>query len=201
MDKLSSIGYDTSNLQKRVDINVQDSGLVVVDNPDFFKGQEFRTFYEFSTTKGTQIPASNRVLFKVVIGANNMMLESLDLSIDDGTVRATSHLGGVITGAFVTTQPIIPANSATGTPAFTATTVITATAAGLAAAVNITGSSERDVIRIKTPSGGGASSSGNSPVDSVRGLPALATFHILVENTGVGNAEGVIKLRWIERAP
>lgn len=201
MDKLSVIGYDTSNLGKRVDIDVQDGGVVIVDNPDFFNGREFRSYYEFSVAKGTQIPASQRVLFKFVLGANNVFLESLDLSVDDGTVRATSHLGGVITGAFVTTPTVIPANSATGTPAFTATSVITATAAGLAAAVNITGSSERDVIRIKTPSGGGASSSGTSPVDSIRGLPALATFHILVENTGAGNAEGVIKLRWVERAP
>jgi hypothetical protein len=167
--------------------------------PGFMRGREFRSFYEFSTVGGTQIPVSNRVLFKFVLGAN-MMLEAVELSIDDGAVRVSSHAGGVITGVFSTTLPIIPANSMTGTPAYTALTVITATPAGLAAAVNITGSSVRDVVRVKTPAGGGASNSEVSTVDSVRGLPSGATFYILVENTGIGVVEGTLRLRWQEPA-
>jgi hypothetical protein len=168
-------------------------------NPGFFRGREFRTFYEFSTTGGTQIPANNRVLFRTVLGSN-MLLESLELSIDDGQVRVTSHAGGTPTGAFVTTLPIIPANTMVGAPTYTSLTVISATAAGLAAAVAITGSSLRDVVRVKTPAGGGASNSENSAVDSVRGLPAGATFYILVENLGAGAVEGTMRLRWQEPA-
>jgi len=163
----------------------------------FYRGREFRSFYEFSTTAGTQIPANNRVLFKFVLGAN-MLLEAVELSIDDGQVRVSSHTGGVITGTFSATPPIIPANSMTGAPAYTSLTTITATPAGLAAAVNITGSSVRDVVRVKTPSGGGASNSETSTVDSVRGLPGGATFHILVENNGSGAVEGTLRLRWQE---
>jgi hypothetical protein len=168
-------------------------------NPGFFRGREFRSFYEFSTTAGTQIPANNRILFRAALGAS-MLLESLELSIDDGQVRVTSHAGGTPTGAFVTTLPIIAANSIVGTPVYTPLVVLSATAAGLIAAVNITGSSLRDVVRVKTPAGGGASNSENSTVDSVRGLPTGATFYILVENLGAGNVEGTLRMRWQEPA-
>jgi hypothetical protein len=66
--------------------------------------------------------------------------------------------------------------------------------------VAITGSSLRDVIRVKTPAGGGASNSENSTVDSARGLPAGATFYILVENIAAGAVEGTIRMRWQEPA-
>jgi hypothetical protein len=167
--------------------------------PGFYRGREFRSFYEFSTTGGTQIPAGNRVLFRAVL-ANNMLLEALELSIDDGQIRVTSHAGGTPTGVFATTLPIIAANSMVGTPVYAPTTVFSATAAGLPAAVAITGSSLRDVIRVKTPAGGGASNSENSTVDSARGLPAGATFYILVENIGAGAVEGTIRMRWQEPA-
>lgn len=169
-------------------------------SPGFFRGREFRTFYEFSAAAGTSIPAGQRVLFRTVLGAANMLLESLELSIDDGQVRVSSHAGGVITGVFGTVLPVIPANSMAGTPVYAATAVMSATAAGLAAAVNIVGSSVRDIIRVKTPSGGGASNSESSTIDSVRGLPATATFYILVENVGGGPVEGTMRMRWQEPA-
>lgn len=165
----------------------------------FYRGREFRSFYEFSTTAGTQIPANNRVLFKFVLGAN-MLLEAIELSIDDGQVRVTSHAAGTVTGVFSTTLPVIAANGMTGTPAYSSLIAITATPAGLAAAVNITGSSVRDVVRVKTPAGGGASNSENSTVDSARGLPSGATLHIMVENLGAGVVEGTMRLRWQEPA-
>lgn len=188
---LTASGWETeSNQVRRLRV---DEGQA-----EFYQGREFRSFYEFSTTGGTQIPAGQRVLFKAVLGASNMLLEALELSIDDGQVRVSSHAGGVITGVFGVTLPIIPGNSMVGTPAYVATAAFTATAAGAAAAVNITASSVRDVVRVKTPAGGGASNSENSTIDSVRGLPAGATFYILVENIGAGVVEGTLRLRWQE---
>jgi hypothetical protein len=165
-------------------------------SPGFMRGREFRSFHEFSVTGGSQIPANQRVLFRFVLGAN-MLLESLEISIDDGQVRVTSHAGGVATGVF-TAMPVIPANSMVGVPVYATLTGLAVTPAGLPAAVNITGSVLRDVFRVKTPAGGGASMSVPSTIDSVRGLPIGATFYVLVENNGAGPVEGTLRLRWQE---
>lgn len=165
-------------------------------SPGFVAGREFRSFHEFSVAAGSQIPANNRVLFRFVLGAN-MLLDSLELAIDDGQVRVTSHAGGTPTGVF-SALPVIPANSMVGTPVYTSLTALAATPPGSAAAVNIVGSVLRDVFRVKTPAGGGASMSVPSTIDAPRGLPAGATFYVLVENNGTGPVEGTLRLRWQE---
>jgi hypothetical protein len=165
-------------------------------SPGFVAGREFRSFHEFSVAAGSQIPAGQRVLFRFALGAN-MLLESLELSIDDGQIRVTSHAGGVAIGAF-TAMPVIPANSLAGVPGYASLTVLGVTPPGLPAAVGVSGSVLRDVFRVKTPPGGGASMSVPSTIDAPRGLPAGATFYVLVENIGAGPVEGTLRLRWQE---
>lgn len=172
---------------------------VDVGQTGFFAKREFRTFREFSALAGTHIPTSQRMLFRVVIPVN-IILISLTVISDNGFSRTTTHVGGTPTGAFVQTPPIFPANTMTEGPAPVApVVVITNTAAGLAAAVDITGSTLLDVLRLKIENATGAAATVGTFQDSERGV-APGTYYILVENIGSGDFEGVLKARWEQRA-
>lgn len=177
----------TTNPRLRVD----------VAETSFFEGREFRTFREFSQPLGTHLATNQRMLFRIVAPVN-FILMSLDVGADNGQIRVTSFTGGTPTGAFVQTLPIIPANSMVGTPAYTAQLVVTATAAGLIAAVNLTGGTLRDVLRLKVENSTGSASTVDSSQDSERGNPP-ATYYILLENIGPGDYEGTLRTRFEER--
>lgn len=177
----------TTNPRLRVDVG----------QTGFFENREFRTFREFSQPLGTHIPTNQRMLFRIVAPIN-FILMSLTVTADNGQIRVTSYVGGTPTGAFAQTPPILAANSMTTAPVYSPQLVITNTAAGLVAAVAITGGLLRDVLRLKVENSTGSAASVGTEQDSERGNPP-ATYYILVENIGAGDFEGVLKTRWEER--
>lgn len=177
----------TTNPRMRVDVG----------QTGFFEGREFRTFREFSVTAGTQIPAGQRMLFRAVIAVNTILM-SLDFAGDSGQIRVRTFVGGTPTGAFSETLPIIKANAMTVTPAYTGVNAIHATAPGNAAAVDLTGGTQLDVLRLKVENATAQESSVGETADSERGL-APSTYYILVENIGSGAFEGTMHARFEER--
>lgn len=180
-------GGDGPNRRLRVDVG----------QTGFFAGREFRTFVEYYNTAGTQIPTGQRILYRAVTTVN-VILMSLEFAGDNGQIRVTTYRGGTPTGTFSNSLTAFPANGMTTAPAYTVTSVLTYTAPGASGAVNITGGTQLDVIRLKIENATGSASSVGAQVDSERGL-SPNTYYILVENIGTGIFEGTFKMRFEER--
>lgn len=177
----------TTNPRLRVD----------VAQTSFFENREYRVFREFSNPLGTHIPTNQRMLFRIVAPINFILMD-FGVTGDNGQIRISSFSGGTPVGTFSQTPARIPANSMTTAPAYTPQLVVTNTPAGLLAAVNITGGSLLDVLRLKVENSSGSASSVGAAQDSARGAPP-ATYYFLVENIGPGDFEGVLSARWEER--
>lgn len=164
--------------------------------PLFYRGREFRTFFEFSTENGNAIPTGQRILIRAVFGANTLLTLAGN-SLDEGKVRIRSFAGATPTGVFSVALPVIRANAMSTVPAYTSLTTFDATAPGLPAAVGVTGGVQGDVVREEVATATGQQSSVGSGADPERGLPPGAVY-VLIESIGTGPAEGVIRFRWAE---
>lgn len=161
----------------------------------FFDRREFRIFREFATALGTQIPTGQRVLLRFVAPLNTILTMG-QITVDSGHARITTYLAGTPTGAF-SALPIYSANTMSDVAAYVPVVTVDITAAGLPAAVAITGS-PLDVLRLKVSTAGGQAQSIGTSGDVERGIMA-GTYFILIENLGADVLEGVLKLRWEER--
>lgn len=164
----------------------------------FFARREFRTFKAFDAGLSTQIPTGQRVLIRTVTAVNTIFV-NLEFDFDNGAIRVSTYNGGTPTGTFNQTLPVISTNTMTEKPAYTAVTVLTATAPGTSGAVNLTGGTLLDVVRLKSANATSSTTTISSTSDNPRGVPAAQTFYLLVENISNGDAEGTIHIRWEER--
>jgi hypothetical protein len=158
---------------------------VDVGQTSFFAGREFRTYKELNIANG-----ATYVIKSVV--PKNIILLGLQLVIDDGWVRLSTHAGGTEGGTYSETLPLIRANTMIGTPVITPATVLTAGGTQ-------SGGTELDVIRLKTVNGTGSAISVGSISASERGI-APGTYYFKFQNLGTGAIQGMFNARFEERA-
>lgn len=158
----------------------------------FFEGREFLFAHEFSIGAG---------LTKVIkiVTLRPVIVQSFDLSIDDGTLRFTRKTGGTEGGSFsesITPQAV---NSMVGPSdrrlyagvPFASNTVVTAGG-------TLTGGTAFDVMRLRTSNATAqAVTVGKTDTDQV-GVPAGTRYYVL-ENLGAGTVNGVLRVKWEER--
>ncbi len=157
---------------------------VDVAQTGFFAGREFRTFRRLSIAAGATL------VIRAVVPIN-VILFGLDVDVTDNWIDVETVTGGTSGGSFAETLPVFNRNNMTGTPAYSAQTVLTAGGTH-------TGGTVLDVLAARASSATAqASSVGNSMSDE-RGI-APGTYYFRVTNPGSGTATGVFKARWEER--
>lgn len=155
---------------------------VDVGQTGFFKGREFRSFYEFS------VPSTQTAVIKVVAGVDTIVQQFItDLWTADARIELVT--GGTEGGTFSTSLPVLRCNG-----------MVTDynSAVTLAVGGTHTGGTVQDFIQlyaVDNPAKGSAVESSN---DSVLGFPA-GTFYIRIQNINSVTATGVFKARWEER--
>jgi hypothetical protein len=152
----------------------------------FYAGREFRTFKELS------IAAAATYVLRYV-SPINVILTGIELTIDNGQVRAASVVGGTPGGAFAEVLPVLARNSMTERPLPLYAPQVVWTAGG-----TLTGGTELDVVRLKVENASAAASSVGNREQDERGL-GPATIYIRIQNIGVGLLEGTFNARWEER--
>ena len=159
----------------------------------FFEGREFRTFKELNVANGATY------VIKAVVPIN-IILFGLELTIDDGSARLSTAVGGAEGGTFSETLPIFGTNNMTSGPDHRRARngSVYASQVALTAGGTHTGGTELDVIRLKTTNASGSAISvGNMP-DSERGV-GPNTYYFRLQNLGTGALLGTLKTRWEER--
>ena len=156
---------------------------VDVAQTGFFRGREFRTFYEFS------IAAGNSVTLKVN-SPIDFILFSQSLTVDSGDIRFSAVVGATETGSFTTDLPIIGKNRMSTIPQPPYVCPITIKNGG-----TITGGTVVEVFRIHTSAATGQEATVGGVQGSERGLPA-GNYYLTLQNTGTGTATGVYRFWW-----
>lgn len=98
MDILSRVINGTKRGYQRLAVDVGQTG--------FFEGREFRTFYEIDFV------ASQKMIVKAECPVD-FILQQLELTLDQGSVRMRTIVGASFTGEYNKTLPIIGKNSMT----------------------------------------------------------------------------------------
>lgn len=156
---------------------------VDVAQTSFFEGREFRAYKEWTTaTTATYVIRATVPL--------DIVLFALGVTLEAGSARVETVLGGTPGGTFSEILPIFPANTMSTRP-----TPIYANQTVLAAGGTLTGGTVIDVLRAKAADNSNfAASVGTGPSDE-RGV-AANTYYFRITLTG---AIGVFKARWEER--
>lgn len=137
----------------------------------FIEGREFRTFKEISFE-------ANQVYIIKVVAPYDLLLSQLDLTLDSGSVKMTTYVGGTPTGSFTEIIPLIPKNnmSRRPTPYYTPVTQLSAIPSG----GTLTGGTAIDIIRVVAANATAQQQSvGSAPFD-VRGVGA-GTYYLKFE--------------------
>ena len=165
---------------------------VDVGQTGFFEGREFRTFKELSIASGATL------VMRIIVPVNTI-LQNVRLSLDAGSVKLRTVVGGTPTGTFSEALPIIPKNTMTGSvfpapplPLYTAQNTVGSGATALTGGVDI------DVIRIVVANASGQAQSVGASVDDSRGV-GPGTYYWIFNNFGSGTATGVFSSFWEER--
>ncbi len=150
-------------------------------------GHQGRTFREFS------IAAGATYLIRVTVNVNTL-LWSVDLSVDSGSVRLATYVGG--TPAITPTDviPVIPKNTTNERP--TPFYVLQNQLAG--AATTLTGGTLIDVVRVATAGATAQQVSVGSLPFSERAV-APGTYFWVLNNYSNSTATGVFSSFWEER--
>ena len=137
----------------------------------FLEGREFRMFKELSLESG-------QVYILKVQAPVDLLLGQLDLTLDSGTVRMTSYIGGTPTGTFSESIPLIPKNNMSKRPSpyYTPQTVLTAIPTG----GTLTGGTVIDIVRVAASNATAQQQSVGSVPFDVRGVSA-GTYYIKLE--------------------
>jgi hypothetical protein len=155
--------------------------MVEEDHTAFFEARERRSFKEWATatTAAYVIRATAPI---------NIILQSLDISLEAGSARIETVVGGTPGGTWAEALPILNANSMTTAPAYTGQLA-------LDAGGTHTGGVTIDVLRAKTDTNTNKSSSVGGVLGSDRGV-APGVYYFRITLTG---AIGVASFRWEER--
>jgi hypothetical protein len=188
--------YDNSLPKTSDRLSTFDRVRVDVAQTSFWEGREFRTFKELS------IPALSTIVIKAVVPID-IILFSLQLSLDIGAIRMPTVVGGTEGGSFSSSLPIFGANNmaqpvnhrktfGVSSDAFYVPQVLLSTGG------THTGGTELDVITLKTQGNSQqASSVGTGPTDE-RGV-APNTYYFRLQNTSNDVLAGKFSARWEER--
>lgn len=165
---------------------------VDVSQTGFTEGREFRTFKELSIGSG------NTLVMRITVPVNTI-LQNVVLSLDAGSIRLRTVVGGTPTGTFSESLPIIAKNTMTGgippapiLPLYVSQNSIASGATALTGGVDI------DIIRIVVANASGQAQSVGAAVDDSRGV-GPGTYYWVFNNFGSGTATGVFSSFWEER--
>jgi hypothetical protein len=160
--------------------------------PAFFDGREFRTFKELS------IPANGTYVMRATVPLD-VIFFGLEVTIDLGTLRLATVVGGTPGGTFSEVLPRFATNNmAPGHNHKDDYPGVYMPQCMLHGGGTHTGGTTLDVIRLKaSPSGGG--SSVQYALQGDRGI-AVGTYYFRFQNLDATNAiNGVFKARWEEK--
>lgn len=159
---------------------------VDVAQTSFFEGREGRTFLELNIANGTT------QVIKVVTPVD-VILHDLTVTVDEGSLRLSTLVGGTEGGSFSTPLPVIPKNTAAErpTPYYTLQTTISTGGTH-------TGGTVLDIIRVVASTATSQRSSVGGGIASERGI-AANTYYFKLENIGSGSVTGVFSGWWEER--
>jgi len=148
----------------------------------FLEGREFRMFKELNL-------ASGQVYIVKVQTPVDLLLGQLDLTLDSGSLRMTTYVGGTPTGTFSETLNLVPKNnmSKRPTPYYTPQTVLTAIPTG----GTLTGGTEIDVVRVVASNATAQQQSVGSVPFDVRGVSS-GTYYLKLEVLS-GTVTGVLR--------
>lgn len=191
------MGHYTNNLNHTSDRwSTFERLRVDVAQTGFFEGREFRSYKELN------IAALTTYVMKIVVPVN-IIIQGLDVQIEAGWLRLSSHVGGTEGGSFSETLPIRPKNNMTAGKDHRATyngnntvylPVVVITAGG-----THTGGTELDVSRLKASGNTQQGSSVGQSNDDSRGI-GPATYYFRLQNLHATDAiTGVFQARWEER--
>lgn len=154
----------------------------------FFEGREFRAFYEFSITSGSNVNA----VFTI---PHDWILWEQSLTADSGGIKLEYYIGANVSVAFANTLPIIGKNRMVSRlqPYYTSN-------ANIMIGGNFTGGTLLDVARVKAADQSVSATSIGGHILGERGLPA-GTYFVRLHNFSSDTARGVLNLFWEERPP
>lgn len=166
-------GGDGPNRRLRVDLA----------QTSFFAGREFRIFKEW--TSATTVAYVVRIEVPV-----NTILHELGISLEEGSARIETVVGGTPGGAFSEAMTAFSTNTMTEKPQPAYANQVVLTAGGTHA-----GGTVLDVLRLKSAGNSNFASSVGANAGAERGV-AAGTYYFRITLTG---AIGVLKARWEER--
>lgn len=153
----------------------------------FEEGRMFRAFYEIN------LAGSATHTFQIVVPVNTVLF-GLELSIDIGYLKLETIAGGTPSGTFDQALTAIPQNNMPSRPSPFYVAQNTVVGGG-----SVTGGTLIDVIRIKSESNSGKSSSVGNVGGDERGV-APGTYYFRLTNLDTTpSVLGTLKLRWEER--
>lgn len=151
----------------------------------FWAGREFRILYEYSVAAGAS------VYLKLDTTAVDCIVQILNASIWDGSVRVDATIGGTEGTAFATPLAQRRTNNMS-TADFTYTSQVAVQSGG-----TVTGGTLLEVTELDAAVGSGHHH--ESVVDASPLGAAKALYYFKITNTGAGTARGAIRVRWEER--
>jgi len=149
----------------------------------FYRGREFRTFYEFS------IPTGQSLAIRTVIGANTIFQEFF-LEIDSAKLKFEWFSGGTASGTWNNTFPVFRTNTTSNVDTSYSSQLVLTTGG------TFTGGTKIDVFALDSgnkKSAGAAGAEGHQV-----GLPPSTNF-IKLTNTDGATCVGIFKAIWDER--
>lgn len=159
----------------------------------FFEKLQFRTFKEFDAAGGSSIAAGATYVIRATVPVDVILL-SLDLTLDNGQGKVETMVGGTPGGTFAEALPLFNQNNM----ALEGPMPIPVSQVILEAGGTHTGGTRLDVFRVKVATATGQASSVDAAQGTQRGV-SPNTYYIRVVNTGAGALEGVLHAHWEER--
>lgn len=155
-----------------------------VSEAAFYRGREFRTFYEFS------IPTGTHIVLRAVTPVD-VLLQEFSVEIDAAKVKVEWFIGGTASGTWGTTLPIFRTNSMSSVDTSYSPQAVMTTGG------DFTGGTKLDVFSLDAGIKKSAAGTGGGESNKL-GMPP-ATYFIKITNTDGTTCNGVFKATWDER--
>jgi hypothetical protein len=149
----------------------------------FFRGREFRTFYEYSIASGSSVTLK-------ISSPIDFILFSQVLTVGAGDIRFVATINATEATSFTVDVPVIAKNRMTSIPSPAYVCPITVKNGG-----TITGGTIVEIFRIHTSGGTGQESTVGGEQGSERGLSA-GNYYLTLQNTGNTTSTGVFSCWW-----
>ena len=159
----------------------------------FFRGKEFRTFFEFN------IPAGSVQVLKFTSPVNFILIEQT-ISVDAGSIRFQAMTGATEVATFNTSVPIVGKNRMTTreSPFYVGQATVLTHAAPVAFGSGVTGGTVTENVRIVAANATAQQQTVSGGAQTERGIPP-GSYYLRLHNFGTGATTGVYTLVWEER--